>query len=181
MLSEIRRKKLTHLFNVRDTNQDGYLEKGDYERIAVRLKEMFEWDDDSEIYQLMRRAQVFEWEEIRKLADADHDDKVTLQEFFRAYTAPTSAEAIQVVIDDMLNFTLGWFDDDRDGYVQAEEYVELMSIFNVTDEAAREAFRLLDRNKRGKLSGQNLRSHMVEFFLSDDTAATGTHFWGKVE
>jgi Ca2+-binding EF-hand superfamily protein len=180
MLSEIRRKKLTHLFHLRDTNNDGFLEKGDYERISKRLAEMFDWRDDSDMYQLMHRAQLFEWDELQKFADANQDDKVTLDEFLNAYDSMPSDEPIQVLIDDMVHFTFGWFDKDRDGHVQVDEYVTLLSVFNVSEEDATRAFSLLDSNKKGKLSENDLRTRMQEFYLSDD-AVLGNHFWGKIE
>lgn len=180
MLSEIRRKKLTHLFHLRDTNNDGFLEKGDYERISKRLAQMFNWTDGSDMYQLMHRAQMFEWEEMEKFADANHDDKVTLDEFLKAYDAMPTNKPIQVVIDDVINFTFGWFDKDRDGHVQVTEYATLLSVFNVSEEEATKAFGLLDTNKKGKLSENDLRTRMQEFYLSDE-AVIGNHFWGKIE
>jgi Ca2+-binding EF-hand superfamily protein len=180
MLSEIRRKKLTHLFHLRDANDDGLLEKADYENTAKRLAEIFKWGLDSDGYHLMLNAQLFEWEELQKFADANHDSQVTLDEFLVAYDA-MPIESIQQNVDDMINFAFGWFDKDRDGKLQKDEHALLLSVFNVSTADANGAFAILDSNKDGKLSEKDLRKEMRDFFLSDDVNAVGNHFWGKIE
>jgi Ca2+-binding EF-hand superfamily protein len=181
MLSDVRRKKLTHLFHLRDTDNDGFLEKSDYEGTAKRLATMFKWVEDSDSYNLMLGAQVFEWEEMQKFADANHDDKVTLDEFLNAYEAMPSLEPIYDNVDQMLHFVFGWFDSDYDGDVQPDEYAKLLSVFNVEEARALAAFALLDANHDGKLSEAELRARMRSFFLSDDEASAGNHFWGKLD
>lgn len=181
MLSDVRRKKLTHLFHLRDGNGDGLLEKADYENTAKRLADIFKWESDSDAYQVMMRAQVFEWDELQTFADANDDNQVTLDEFLAAYAAMPSIEPIFENVDNMIHFAFGWFDKDRDGHIQQDEHALLLSVYNVSADDANAAFDKLDSNNDGKLSEQDLRNYMREFFLSDNADAVSNHFWGLVE
>lgn len=179
MLTEFQKRKLTAVFHHQDMDHDGFLGKADYEQFAKRFGEIQNYPPGSPQYEAFYSQNMAVWEQVRQVADRDKDNRLSLEEFLASYDVTLSDEKLfdQFVIQ-YAKSTLESWDRDGDGRLSGVEYVALLGCFGLKEEAAREAFRHLDRDGNGYLSIEEVVQNAKEFYLSDDPDAPGNWSFG---
>ena len=180
MLTELQQRKLTRLFHVYDGNRDGVLERGDYERIATGIADFLEIPLNSAERDSHVAIYMAGWDGLQQLADLDHDNQVTLDEWLAANDSllqqPEMFEALAVANTES---TMNWEDKDRDGRIARAEYLGVAQSYVMTQEEAEEAFQHLDRDGDGYIDKAEMLQNMREFFMSDDPDAPGNWLVGR--
>jgi Ca2+-binding EF-hand superfamily protein len=178
MLSELQKRKLTVLFHHHDMDNDGYLTKADYEQFVKRFGEIQNYPPGSPQYEAMYTQTMAAWEHVRQVADKDKDDRVSLEEFLESYDVTLGDENLynQLVMGYGKSLLALW-DRDGDGRLSGVEYVALFGCYGIGEEAAREAFRHLDRDGNGYLTIEELMQNAKEFY-GDDPDAPGNWILG---
>ena len=179
MLTELQKRKLAAYFKRYDVDQNGLIERADFERMADNACEIYGLPRDSTAHQASRASFGQAWESLRRVADKNEDDSISLEEFM---------DALEVILEDKQHydqFVLGTvvsqlqhLDRDGDGRLSREEFVALEMVFNGTREAAADVFQRLDRDKDGYVTTQELVQGVKEFFYSDDPHAPGNWLAG---
>jgi juvenile hormone diol kinase len=174
VLTELQKRKLTVLFHHHDMDNDGFLSKADYEQFVKRVCEIQNYPAGSPQYEAMYAQNMAVWEHVRQVADKDKDNRVSLEEFLESYDVTLNDEKLynQLVIQ-YGESTLALWDRDGDGRLSGVDWVALLGCYGIGEEAAREAFRHLDRDGSGYLTTEELMKNAKEFFLSDDPDAPG--------
>jgi len=178
MLTELQKRKLTVLFHHQDMDDDGYLGKADYEQFVKRFCEIQNYSPGSPQYEAMYTQTMAAWEHVRQVADKDKDNRVSLEEFLESYDVTLSDENLfnQLVMEYAKSLLALW-DRDGDGRLSGVEYVAFCGCYGVGEEAAREAFRHLDRDGNGYLAIEELMQNVKEFY-GDDPDAPGNWMAG---
>jgi len=179
MLTELQKRKLSVLFHHQDMDNDGFLGKADYELFVKRVGEIQNYPPGSPQYQALYAQNMAVWEHVRRVADKDGDDRVSLEEFLESYDVTLSEEKLydQLVIQYAQSLLALW-DRDGDGRLSGVEYVAMLGCYGVREEAAREAFRHMDRDGNGYLTTEEIMKVAKEFYLSDDPDAPGNWMAG---
>ena len=178
MLSEFQKRKLTMLFHHQDLNHDGFLDKADFEQFAKRLCEIQNYSPGSPQYEAVYTQNMTVWERVRKLADKDKDNRVSLEEHLESYGLTLSDENLyNQLVTEYVKSLLTLWDRDGDGRLSGIEYVAFAGCGGVGAEAAREAFRHLDRDGNGYLTIDELMQNVKEFY-GDDPDAPGNWIAG---
>ena len=178
MLSELQKRKLTVLFHHHDMNHDGFLGKADYEQFVKRFGEIQNHPSGSPEYEAVYTQTMAAWEHVRQVADKDQDGRVSLEEFLESYDVTLSDEKLydQLLVQYAQSLLALW-DRDGDGRLSGVEYVALCGCYGVGEEAAREAFRHLDRDGSGYLTTEELIQNFKGFY-GDDPDAPGNWTFG---
>ena len=173
MLSEFQKRKLTVVFHHHDMNDDGVLEKADYERFVQRFGQVQNFAPDSPEYKAIYGQTMAAWEHVRQVADKDKDNRVSLEEFLESYDVTLGDEKLfeQLVIG-YAQTMLASADRDGDGRLSGAEYAALLECYGIAKKSAQEAFRHLDRDANGYLSVEELMQSAREFY-GDDPEAPG--------
>ena len=179
MLTKLQKCKLAILFKKYDLDQNGFVERADYEQTIKNLAQTYNLGPDSREFSTLYREHIDIWEFLRNIADRNTDDQINQQEFIAAYS---------VLLGNKQDFMrLQWVfaesvimltDQDGDGKLSEKEYVINALCFNITEKAAQEAFRHQDRNGDGYLTKDEILKNMEEFFYSADPNAPGSWLIG---
>jgi Ca2+-binding EF-hand superfamily protein len=181
MLTDFQKRKLTAWFRICDADGNGVLERVDYEKMADRLIAANQLEASSPVAGRIRATYLDGWSRIEKLADADRDGKVTLQEYLSALGAQLADKSIyQRLLQDQAGAIVEMTDHDRDGRIAEGDFVTNLRAYGQAEEPARAAFKKLDRDGDGHLSKEELLAAVEEFFFSEDPAARGNWLLGPL-
>lgn len=184
MASEFQIKKYRHMFNVFDTNSDGGFDKDDTMQVVARMAELRGISSDSPEYIRLRSDYESWWQMLGAQLDADHDGRVTEDEFVSFWVvfadqaqAGNEALASLLVASGEMNFDL--LDTNRDGAISLEEYTDWLKAQSVeTDYEA--CFKTLDLDGDGILNRYEAGMLLRNYILSDDPDAPGNLLYGNI-
>ena len=179
MLTELQKRKLTVLFHHHDMDNDGFLGKADFEQFVKRFGEIQNYPPGSPEYETVYAQTMAAWEHVRQVADKDGDNRLSLEEFLESYDVTLSDENLyNQLVTEYSKSVMALWDRDGDGRLSGVEYVALLGCWGVGEEAAREAFRHLDRDGNGYITAEEFMKNVKEFYLSDDPDAPGNWMAG---
>ncbi|MGH3772715.1 MAG: EF-hand domain-containing protein [Pseudonocardiaceae bacterium] len=106
--------------------------------------------------------------------DSDTDGRIGREEFIgvmkSSVTAPENFEDAVIRIADAF---MRIVDTTGDGSLDFDEYVRMYDGLGIDPTHSCDAFRRLDRDGNGKISHEEFRAAITEFYLSDDENAPG--------
>ena len=179
MLTDIQTRKLTKLFNLYDANHDGILVQQDFIALAMRLATLRqELQASPQHSQILAHLQQ-DWRCLCELADQDHDARITLDEWLAYY---------DVVLDDIKQYAtrvialvtllFDAFDQNNDGHINEQEWISLLSVFNVLPIYASSIFLNLDVNQDGVLNQDEVLTLIHDFFYLNEPSAPANFMFG---
>lgn len=184
MLSMLQEQKLTHLFNIYDSDHDGYLEKSDYESFAIKIASAFGWGDSAEVQKQLHTHFMQEWQQIQQFADLDGDQRVALQDWLIFYDQLlASTEMTEMAIKAyMTGYYELWDIVDPEnshlGHVMTlDRFRKFFIAYDAPVSAADEAFRRIDHDNDGIMETDEIFNASLEFF-GDDPEAPGNYLFG---
>jgi Ca2+-binding EF-hand superfamily protein len=175
-LSELRRKKLTRMFELLDADKNGSIEQADYERRGDFFATVHGYAPGSPEFDRMRALSVSNWQKLETTADTDRDHRIGLEEYL-AYQAGKAdlAEASR----EMGSQVLAMMDRDGDGKVSRQEFVAAAPP-EVGQAASATTFGRLDRDGDGFLTRDEVLRAVEEFMVGDDPSAPGNELLGPL-
>jgi Ca2+-binding EF-hand superfamily protein len=177
MLSQFQRRKLARMFDLYDVDRDGYIEAVDYARVGEGFATATGSAPGSADYEKLRAAYLGFWEQLRQVADADRDGRITREEFVASYeTLLAMRETIAGVSHAILQLT----DRDGDGKITPAEFEANLRAYGLPAAAAAEAFGHLDRDGDGYIDVDELVQNVEEFFYGEDPSAPGNWLVGPL-
>jgi Ca2+-binding EF-hand superfamily protein len=178
MLTDLQTRKLTRMFNAYDADHSGHLEFADFEAQFNNLAQMTELATDSAQYAELQSGYRAAWDEISRFGDADHNGRVTLDEWL-AYCADVvqSPDKFAQGIGAIASLNGKLLDRDGDGQISLEEFTVFRTPLD-TEKAA--IFRQFDLDGDGYISADELVALFGQFFMSDDPDAPGNSWYGPI-
>lgn len=155
-----RQQNFKQLFSMLDYDQNGQIEKHDFEQIVVTTAETWGWEQDSVEYNTTLSFWSGLGETLQRLMDTDGDGKVSLDEW--------TAFMGQELDIDFADAFIKVLDGDCDGKICLEELKAFYRIYKVDEGLVEEKFETLDLDKNGYISPAEM-SKTFEHFLYGDT------------
>lgn len=181
MLSELQTRKLTRLFDLYDLDNDGILSHADYIQAAANLARMRGHAEGTAEYKALQDAFMAVWMRLKRGADADHDQKVSLREFLVRYDVMLrQPEVVESIIILLAQLFAQIADADGNGRVEQDEFVAAMAAYDVAVEEAEKAFTYLDRTGDNTITWDELLMNVREFLCGNDEKAPGNWLFGKI-
>lgn len=181
MLSDLQHRKIRHFFSVLDANDDGHLEWADLERWAANVARVRGAEAGSPEYDHLHQLWRFTWEALDKVADENHDELVTLDEWTRVTDQLLdSEEGYRSVMDAIGLKTFDVLDTDSDGHLSHEDWIDFYRALELDESAAEHVFPLFDSNGDGQISRDETMVRLREFFCSSDPDSPGNAFFGPL-
>lgn len=173
MASDLQKRKAAIVFRAMDGNDDGYLERADFEALTDRWAAIRGEGDSARLRELMMRW----WDTLHSASDHDGDQRVTLDEVLAVIdNLGTMLDLVVATAESMFEAV----DEDGDGEISAAEYGRMIHAWTGDDSPTDGAFARLDLNGDGHISKAEFARHWVEFWAGDDEDAPGTHVFGEV-
>lgn len=185
MASEFQIKKYRHMFNVFDTNSDGGVDENDTMQVVAKMAELRGIPTDSPQYKKLRGDYQAWWQMLGQQLDADHDGRVTEDEFVTFWAnfadiarAGNELFANLLVASGETNFDL--LDTNGDGTISLEEYTDWLKAQSVETDFET-CFNSLDLDRDGLLQRDEAGAMLRNFILSDDPDASGNLLYGIID
>jgi Ca2+-binding EF-hand superfamily protein len=176
MLSPVRERKMTRMFHVYDINHDGKLQADDFAAVAKSIAEQRGYPPGSAPYQGVHAKYSGFWG--RLSSQSGGKSSLSLAEFLSLMDGQLSnRSAFEAVVADLGGSVFQLLDVDRDGKISIAEYREFLASHQIDPKLADAAFPKLDANGDGHLSEAEVLAIVMEFFYSDDAAASGNLFY----
>ncbi|MEO0867836.1 MAG: EF-hand domain-containing protein [Cyanobacteria bacterium J06642_11] len=179
MLTDIQTRKLTKLFHLYDANKDGVLVQQDFIALATRLATLREELQASPQHSKILAHLQQDWHCLCQVADQDQDAHITLDEWLAYYDQvldDIKQYASRVIALVTLLFDV--FDHNNDGHINEQEWISLLSVFNVLPIYASSIFLNLDVNQDGALNQDEVLTLVHDFFYLNEPSAPANFMFG---
>ena len=181
MAEDVLRRKHRKLFRVYDADRNGFIEEVDFTIIFERVAAVMGLLPGAAEYEPLRKQFHFVWENIRNLADANADNKVSEDEWLRyADTMSQSPAHYEKDAGALSEMMFNLFDSDRDGRLTPEDFNRFFRAFRIEESLAPLAWGKLSLKEPGFLSRPEGLVYAKQFYGSRDEADAGNHLLGPV-
>ena len=179
MLTPFQKQKLPLLFAVHDLNQDGVINRADFEEYSARIASTRGWGRDSAEYkELVNRFMTF-WNGLEEVAKRKGARQVTVKEWLEDWdeilASPKLYDQIVPPIGRAI-FTV--LDQNGDGAITAKEYAATFKYSGLDERNAAAAFARLDLDHDGQLTIDEFVTLAHQFFKSNNPADPGNALFG---
>jgi len=166
--------KMTHLFYLYDADRDGSITSNDFDILATKLSSLIGLSGEnsqkcSEDYAAARRKLM---NEIMR-ADANHDGKVTLDEWLDFHKRlanelrkPDTDPLILEQFSDRIDTTFKMLDLNHDGIIEKAEWIKTCEFFGVEKNLAESSFAQIAEG--GKLNEDEAKQLFFEYIISEN-------------
>lgn len=180
MLSDLQNRKFRNLFNVIDVNNDGKIDRADYEHVTKALAEGRGWRAGSPEYAKLEAQQMAVWDQMRSQLPAGSGDSLNLDGWMKMHEALVGDKAIfDMAVESSARFFFSILDGDKDDKISLDDYHTFLRAYGIkAGPWAAEAFRGCDTNKDGFITQDEMLRATHDFYHSNDEAAPGNMFFG---
>lgn len=178
MASEFQRHKIAGVFNAMDADNDGFLEKADFEDLTARWTGTRGWAPGSEGHTRLTTIMMGWWDTLLAASDLDRDNKVTLDEVLLV------VDRLGAMTDAVTGTAGAMFeaiDENGNGEISAAEYRQLIETWTGCETDTDDIFPLLDLDGDGHISQAEFTELWTEFWAGDDPDSPGTWVFGRFE
>jgi Ca2+-binding EF-hand superfamily protein len=179
MLSELQKRKFTRIFQIRDADENGTLEREDIKAINLRIKALLNLSEDE--YFTLRQRSMISWEHLRQTADKDKDGKISLSEWLGfCDDMVNNKDNYELFLIPTVEFFMELFDRDHDGTFSFSELKVFLQAHNIPDEKSlhKWIWGKLDLNGDGSLSKEEVLTLLQQFCFSKDPSEPGNFVFG---
>ncbi|MGW7574125.1 NACHT domain-containing protein [Streptomyces sp. NPDC054765] len=166
---------LDRLFNVADTDGDGYVDGADYQRIVDRYRTAYKLAADAPEAKALAFFYQEYWAGLQRHAKTD--GRLSREQHRTAAGATTADPALHEPVAVFGATVFEVIDADRDGYIGEKELTRYLEMWDLARDASR-VLGQLDTDGDGCLSKGDLSRAINAYFYSPDLGGTGSVFFG---
>ncbi|MEM8614830.1 MAG: EF-hand domain-containing protein [Cyanobacteria bacterium P01_H01_bin.105] len=179
MLTDIQTRKLTKLFRLYDANNDGVLVQKDFTILAMRLANLRKGLQASTNYERILTHLQQDWTCLCRASEQNSDAQITLDQWLAYYDQilnDIKQYAGRVIA--LVTLLFDAFDHNHDGQISEQEWISLLSLFNVQPIYASSIFLNLDINQDGALNQDEVLTLIHDFFYINEPSAPANFMFG---
>jgi Ca2+-binding EF-hand superfamily protein len=150
---------------------DGVVEASDFDKIAQKVAQNLGVNSGSSEHDKITSAYRAIWDGYFKPADVDGDNKVVLEEYFKAterfFGSPNAANMgtdLNKVLYDAMDFDGGESIDEK-------EFSAFLTAIGISEADTKTAFSHLDTAKSRSISREEFAKNWYDYYVIDDTEA----------
>lgn len=180
MLDQLRRQKITLLFLIFDADQNGYVERQDFERAAKTLAVLNGVSQFSDDYRRLHDSYSDIYRSIKTMMDTDGDHRVGLDEWITYFEGMLEDEDRYLeVAAPIARYIFNMLDHNENGKISIEEWRLFSQAYNIPAEDVDDIFNKMDADDSGFITREEFGHLVTDFFLSDDPDKPGNYIFGR--
>lgn len=183
MISEFQRKKLIHFFNLLDSHKNGFLHVDDFSEISERIRMGLGYEEGGEKHKFLADKSTHFFHRLLNATPHGNGQVIMRDEWVEHIYNEIIMNENEEVLEEFEEFVIGFlfdmFDDNHDGYISTDEYVDMFVVYGIDIKYSAKSFLNLDINKDDRLSRNELIHAFETFLLSDDPKQPGNWILGK--
>ncbi|MEV6238312.1 EF-hand domain-containing protein [Lentzea sp. NPDC051838] len=177
-------RRLTRRFETYDSDQDGYIQRSDFEQAGSRTIAAFGLREEDLRAKRLHEHLLGVWDHLSAVTDTNDDGRISLAEYKQAFALrligrPESFDDSYLPFLDSL---MAVADSDGDGHLGVDEYVRWSgALVNLPASHARTAHARIDRDGDGLVSHDELLAAIRGFYFSEDPNGPGAWLFGPLD
>ncbi|XP_023929911.1 sarcoplasmic calcium-binding protein, beta chain [Lingula anatina] len=189
-LNEFQKSKLKRKFFLYDIDDDGFVEREDYDNYIAKIKEAYDLSDDDPLLKAFEVEFESHWQQMLNFMDENADGQLSLEEWLHYYpniTANVHAknqDNLPTFLLTMADTLFDLMDTKKDGVIDAEEYSEFWTKFDrrypVDVATAKEHLAHLTENGKYDMDIYHYRAVYADYTWSDDPDTFGRYAYGPI-
>ncbi|MFT5196706.1 MAG: Ca2+-binding EF-hand superfamily protein [Cellvibrionaceae bacterium] len=183
MLTDLQKAKFTKHFQIRDTDNDGFVTQNDYHKLTENIASILGWEANHSKKTQIDGIHHGVWEFFWKPADYNDDGRVSLEDHLTMMDSMVERSKEPEVLDQSRRHSqvlFETFDFGGNGQISAKEYGQFFKAAGVEAEWTDDVFKRLDMNSNGSISLDEFVLLHQQFFSSNDPDAPGNWFYGPL-
>lgn len=185
MLSKVQGQKLRHLFSLLDSHKNGHLQVDDFSEIAERIRVGLDYESGGDKHVFLANKSVKFFHSLLNGIPHSGNQVITEQEWLKFLDEEIVQGDNEDLLDEFKDFIIGFlfdlFDDNHDGYISTDEFVDMFVVYGIDIKYSAKSFLKLDLNKDDRLSRNELLHAFEVFLLADDANQPGNWIFGNWE
>ena len=185
MLSDVQKKKIVHFFELLDSHKNGFLQAEDFSEIAERIRMGLGYEAGGEKHVFLAKKSAKFFHTLLNAISHENKQVISQQEWIDFIDKKIINNDDEEYKEEFEEFIIGFlfdlFDDNHDGYISTDEYVDMFVVYGIDIKYSAKAFLKLDLNKDDKLSRNELLHSFEMFLVSDDANQQGNWIFGNWE
>ena len=179
MSFDIRKQKLTYLFQILDSDKNGILEPDDFVLVAERISDILQiGQEDVQRLQLKFKATRIYMDLLKDMGKTKiHLDNDEWYSFFVSNDESDTSAAKRYILG-TASYIFMLFDQNGDKHISKKEYQDMFTVYQIDLQHSEYAFDQLDTNHDGQISMAEMVDGFEDFFLSKDPEAAGNWIFG---
>ncbi|MDC0716178.1 EF-hand domain-containing protein [Nannocystis bainbridge] len=176
-------RKLARRFRAHDRDGNGYLQRQDFELSAVHMAEEFGHGPESPARKRLVEISLGLWDHLRKVADFDADERISLDEYKAAFAAGMleTPETFDQSYVPYINAVMDIADQDHDGRLTVSDEIRWMgTLMNMPEQVTRAAFQRIDKDGDGFITTRDLLETIRAYYFDDSPDAPGHWLLGSL-
>lgn len=183
-MSDFLERKLARRFRTYDLDNDGFIQREDFDIGITRLGAAFNHSQHSPALNRLRTLSMNLWTHLARVTGTDANGRISEAEYRSAFAAGMleSPESFKQGYRPYLDALMEVIDTDQDGQISRDEYVRWTgALMNLAEPDAREAFGRLDTDGDGLIGRTQLLDAIQAYYFDDSPGSIGTWLLGPLE
>ncbi|MFI6095814.1 EF-hand domain-containing protein [Lentzea sp. NPDC051213] len=177
-------RKLSRRFETYDRDQDGYIDRSDFEQAASRTTAAFGLSDDDLRAKRFQEQLLGVWDHLSAVTDSNDDGRISLAEYKKGFARGVLGrpEAFDDVYVPYLDALMAVADHDGDGQLGVGDHVRWSrALMNVSEADARAVHARLDHDGDGLVGTEDLLAAIRAYYFSEDPEGPGAWLLGPLD
>ena len=186
MLTPLQERKAKRMFEVFDINNDGKIERNDFNLILNRLSDVVPFSKQSETYKGLNYLYQNRWKKMLFFADGiidnEKDKMISVEEWIAYCNSLIEKNSYEEDILPITCYVIRLFanQNEKENFkIDVYVFEKFFSAYGIDKELAVQTFKKLDVQEKGYLTEDEITTYWREFYESDDENALGNYFFGK--
>ncbi len=181
-LTPLQERKARRMFEVFDMNNDGTVERNDFNLILNKLADVVPFSKQSETYRGLNYLYQNRWKKMLFFADSDKNERISVEEWIAYCNSLIEKDSYEEDILPITCYVIRLFADQNkkeDFKIDVSVFEKFYAAYGIDKELAKQTFEKLDTQKKGYLTEEQVTQYWREFYESDDENALGNWFFGS--